>query len=65
MAETIIDLKGNVVVADEFRGTVTVVVTPSDITLPAITVGGTTVGPGDLTDVIEDLIALINTKADA
>jgi hypothetical protein len=65
MAETIIDLKGNVVVADEFRGTVTGDVTPGDITLPAITVAGTTVGPGDLIDVIEDLVALINTKADA
>lgn len=63
MVKTIVDLKGNEIHADKFVGTVDGGVDPTDITLPAITVGGTTVGPGTLIEVIEDLITEINTKA--
>ena len=65
MAKTVIDLKGNEIVADKFTGTVTVSLDSGDIAVGEITVGGTTVGPGTLTEVIEDLITEINTKADA
>ena len=66
MAETIIDLKGNVIVADEFRGEVTPdPVDPDDIAIPKVNVAGTEVGPGSLTAVIGELITLINTKADS
>lgn len=64
MAETIIDLKGNVIVADEFRGT-TGGTTSNNVQVPAITVAGTTVGPGTLTSVLTELVTLLNTKENA
>lgn len=65
MAKTIIDLKGNEIHADKFVGEVSVTVDPADIDIPAVTVAGVTVGPGNLIEVLEDLVTLINTKADS
>lgn len=61
MAETIIDLKGNVVVADEFRGVVAGDVSPGDIQVPLIesTSESSSVGPGTLTAVIKEILDLI------
>lgn len=61
MAETIIDLKGNVVVADEFRGAVSGDVPSGDILVPEIksTSESSSVGPGTLTAVIKEILDLI------
>jgi hypothetical protein len=67
MTKPVIDLSGNTVVADKFSGEIEgpFEVDAADVEVPAVTVGGVTVGPGSLIEVLEDLITLINTKADA
>lgn len=59
MARNEIDLRGNIVVADGFVGD------SYDVEVPAVTVAGTTVGPGTLVDVLEEILTLINSKEDA
>lgn len=55
MAETIYDLSGNVIVADEFRGLA------STVNLPEIESTSETlsVGPGTLVKVIQEILDLI------
>lgn len=61
----VIDLRGNTLLIDKVKGDVDGNTSASDVQVTAVTVGGTTIGPGTLTQVLGEIVALLNSKEDA
>lgn len=61
----VIDLRGNTLLIDKVKGDVDGNTSAGDVQVPAVTVGTTTVGPGTLTEVLAEIVTILNSKEDA
>lgn len=61
----VIDLRGNTLLIDKVKGEVDGDVASGDVQVPAVTVAGTTVGPGTLTVVLAEIVTILNSKEDS